>query len=63
MKRLLILLVCLVFTAWPVWAGNAGWYRWESRLEGRFVCAQTSPGEGWKQIAGPFRDSSCSKPR
>ena len=45
------------------WAGSAGWYRWESQLETRFICAQTSPGEGWKQIAGPFRDATCSKPR
>ena len=45
------------------WAGSAGWYRWESRIDGSLVCAQTSPGEGWKKLAGPFRDAACSKPR
>jgi len=45
------------------WAGNAGWYRWESKTGDRFVCAQSSPGEGWTKFAGPFRDAACSKPR
>lgn len=60
MRMLSGLLLCI---ALPVWAGNAAWYRWESRIDGRFICAQTPPGQGWKQIAGPFRDASCSKPR
>jgi len=58
------LLGCIVIClALPAWAGNAAWYRWESRIEGRIVCAQTSPGAGWRQIAGPFRDAACYKPR
>lgn len=44
-------------------AGTAAWYRWESRIDGRLVCAQTSPGAQWKQFAGPFLDANCSKPR
>lgn len=53
----------LVSLAAQAWAGGAGWYLWESKSENRFICTQTSPGEGWKQIAGPFRDATCSKPR
>ena len=49
--------------ALPAWAGNAAWYRWEGRGASGFVCAQTSPGEGWKKIAGPYSDAACSKPR
>jgi hypothetical protein len=55
-----LLLFCIVL---PAWAGNAAWYRWESRVDGSFVCAQTPPGDGWTRIAGPFRDATCSKPR
>lgn len=44
-------------------AGNAPWYRWESRLDGNIVCAQVSPGDGWKRIAGPYRDAACYWPR
>jgi len=53
----------VLFVVVSAWAGSAAWYRWESRIEGRFICAQTSPGQGWKQIAGPFVDAACSKPR
>jgi hypothetical protein len=58
-----VLLSGLLLVAASAWAGGAAWYRWESRIEGRLICAQTSPGEGWKQIAGPFVDATCSKPR
>lgn len=61
MRRWVLGLLC--FACLPVWAGGAAWYRWESRTSDAYVCAQTSPGEGWKQIAGPFRDATCSKPR
>ena len=45
------------------WGGNAAWYRWEGQVAGGFICAQTSPGEGWKKVAGPYSDAACSKPR
>lgn len=60
MKNFSLLFLCL---ALPAWAGNAAWYRWEGKGASGFVCAQTSPGEGWKKVAGPYRDAACSKPR
>lgn len=63
MKRWCGLLAVLALPAWTAWAGNAAWYRWESRLEARMVCAQSSPGEGWKRVAGPYSDAACSRLR
>ena len=44
-----------------VWAAPAPWQRWESKIDARRVCAQVSPGPGWKHVAGPFKDSHCEK--
>lgn len=43
-------------------AGPAPWYQWRSLQNGTQVCAQTSPGSGWAQAGGPFRDADCSRP-
>lgn len=47
-------------------AGAAGapapWYQWRSLQNGSQVCAQTSPGSGWAQAGGPFRDADCRRP-
>ncbi|XAE40826.1 hypothetical protein WMF93_18360 [Pseudomonas alkylphenolica] len=40
-------------------AAAAPWYRWESQVDGRLVCAQFSPGDGWKRFAGPFNNAAC----
>lgn len=48
--------LCLAAQAQP-----APWYIWESRLDGRIVCAQTMRG-AWKRLAGPFEDGRCMKP-
>jgi len=40
-------------------AAAAPWYRWESQADGRLVCAQFSPGDGWKRFAGPFNNAAC----
>ena len=40
----------------------APWYQWRSLQNGTRVCAQTSPGSGWAQAGGPFRDADCSRP-
>lgn len=40
-------------------AGPAPWYQWQSKLNGKLVCAQTSPGEGWVQLSGPYKDPRC----
>jgi hypothetical protein len=43
-------------------AAPASWYLWKSRLDGKTFCLQTSPGEGWERVAGPFKDSRCEIP-
>ncbi|CAN5839699.1 hypothetical protein BH11PSE12_BH11PSE12_01310 [soil metagenome] len=42
-------------------AGPAAWYQWRSKLEPSFLCSQTSPGEGWEKLSGPFSDARCEK--
>lgn len=42
-------------------AGPAPWYVWRSKLDGKEVCAQASPGAGWIQQGGPFLDADCRK--
>jgi len=54
---LLALLFGLTVTAAP-----APWYLWQSKANGATFCAQTSPGDGWDRVAGPFRDAGCRKP-
>ena len=41
-------------------AEPAPWYSWMSRVDGKIVCAQTSPGEGWVRLGGPYRTARCS---
>lgn len=38
----------------------APWWKWRSTQTGKTVCVQTSPGEGWEQVDGPFTDSHCT---
>ncbi|MDR0280536.1 MAG: hypothetical protein LBJ37_21915 [Paucimonas sp.] len=58
MKRYLIAGL-LVLVATQAVAAMAPWYRWESQADGRLVCAQHAPGEGWKRFAGPFNNAGC----
>jgi hypothetical protein len=51
----------LALAASTVSAAPAAFYQWRSKLNGVLVCSQTSPGEGWKQAAGPYKDAQCSK--
>ncbi len=55
------LLLAGVFASLPAGAEPAPWYLWQSTLNNRLVCAQTSPGKGWAQVRGPFRDAGCRK--
>ncbi|MFD2643323.1 hypothetical protein [Pseudomonas japonica] len=59
MKRLMVgLLLGAVLTGQAA-AAMAPWFRWESQADGRLVCSQHSPGEGWKRFAGPFNNAGC----
>jgi len=42
-------------------AAPAPWYQWRSLSGGSEACAQTSPGDGWQRVAGPFIDSGCKR--
>ncbi len=55
---MLLALLCLC----QAQAGTAPWWRWESQADGRLVCAQWSPGQGWKKFAGPFSNGGCREP-
>jgi len=62
MKRILIPVLLLAATA----AGTASarpawWYLYQSRVDGQRACSQTPLGEGWVQMAGPFKDAHCEK--
>ncbi|WP_408635443.1 hypothetical protein [Pseudomonas alkylphenolica] len=59
MLQRLALAVLAVLLMTQVRADAAPWYRWESQVDGRLVCAQFSPGDGWKRFAGPFNNAAC----
>lgn len=56
------LLATLALASAVGWSAPAPWYWWYSRLDGQRHCAQFSPGPGWEQGPGPFRDLNCSIP-
>jgi hypothetical protein len=60
MKRLLFCAAALALSCAGLSAAPAPWHWWRG-LAGNLVCAQTSPGPGWKPAGGPFRDSHCEK--
>ncbi|RYF27639.1 MAG: hypothetical protein EOO33_03720 [Comamonadaceae bacterium] len=52
-----------------LWAGAAGsapapWYYWRSKVDGKRVCAQVSPGPGWERYGDPYDGPGCTaRPR
>ena len=60
-SRLFVAILAVVFSS-SLFAAPAPWYKWKSKLNGKEFCAQTSPGEGWEESAGPFKDARCEKP-
>lgn len=59
----LALLACLALCAPQAGAAPAPWYQWRSRIDGRLLCAQTSPGPGWERQAPPFEGPGCQPRR
>lgn len=59
LRRLSVALLVAGLLGAQAWADMAPWYRWESQADGRLVCAQFSPGPGWKLFAGPFNNAGC----
>ncbi|KMY00071.1 hypothetical protein V476_02490 [Pseudomonas syringae KCTC 12500] len=39
-------------------AAPAHYYKWQG--DSRIVCAQASPGPGWKRLKGHFSKADCS---
>jgi len=59
-KRILALSFIILVS--PLCAAPAPWYKWQSKIDGKVFCAQTSPGSGWKRLKGSYRDLRCQKP-
>ena len=57
-KRLLIVTATLILVSTTIQAKPAHYYKWQGA--DRIVCAQTSPGEGWKRLKGFFVKADCS---
>ncbi|WP_284335067.1 hypothetical protein [Comamonas sp. NoAH] len=49
-----IYLLCAV-----LWAKPAPWFWWISKHDGRRVCAQSMPSQGWEKAGGPFDNPRC----
>ncbi len=47
----------------PAQAAQAPWYWWQSTISGKQICRQTTPGEGWQQLAQPYLDARCQRPK
>ncbi|WP_129446069.1 hypothetical protein [Pseudomonas aeruginosa] len=65
MRTLFPLLVGVVlagFSGLAAQAAPAPFYKWQSKLDGQVACRQTSPGDGWVRLDGPYRDLRCREP-
>ena len=54
--------IVAILSCASVLAAPAPWYQWRSKLDGKEFCAQTSLGEGWEKISGPYKDARCEQP-
>lgn len=64
MKRTLLAAFAGLMLCSGALAAPAHWHKWRSKLNGKLVCAQTSPGDGWEKEtgSGPYRDGRCKRP-
>lgn len=60
---LLSLLVLPALQAPQVQAAPAPWYYWRSTVDGKRVCAQTSPGHGWERDSAAYEGPGCQPRR
>ena len=44
-------------------AAPAPWYYWRSQVDGKRICAQTSPGAGWTRDSDAFEGPGCQPRR
>jgi hypothetical protein len=59
MKFKFAALIIWSFCCGAACAAPALWYQWNSKLNNQRYCAQFSPGDGWKQSDGPYKDARC----
>jgi len=45
--------------AMAAFAAPAPWHKWRSKLDGKELCTQTYPGQGWEKVSGPYKDGRC----
>lgn len=57
-----LLLLSTLLACLSAFAAPMPFYLWQSRLDGHLICHQTSPGEGWSRLSGPFSDAGCRQP-
>jgi hypothetical protein len=58
-RRALVLGVLAAFCV-AAFAEPAPWFYWRSKITNDRVCAQFSPGNGWVQDGGPYKDARCA---
>ena len=57
------LLVLALLAPLLVQAAPAPWYYWRSLVDGKRVCAQTSPGPGWERDSAAYEGPGCQPRR
>lgn len=62
METRIAVAVSLVLVCVAAYASGAPWYKWKNRYDNTILCAQTTPGETWYVVQGPFMESQCRKP-
>lgn len=49
----------LLLWAGSTWSAPAPWYYWRSKVDGKRVCAQVSPGQGWERDSTAYDGPGC----
>lgn len=55
-----VLAAALLLGWCAAWAAPAPWYYWRSKVDGKRVCAQASPGPGWERDGAPYDGPGCT---
>ena len=56
-----VIFITAILCSSSLWADAAAWYKWHSPVNNYDICSQTSPGDGWIAVKGPFEDAQCKK--
>ena len=58
-----VLAAACLLVAGAALAAPAPWYWWVSKADGRRICAQHMPSQGWDKAEGPFAQAGCQVQR